>query len=151
MTQGELGARMREAGFPMDKAAVQRVEKGERGLSLDEALAFAVVLDAVPAHLFTPPGEERVALTRNFYDLDGTDMRTWLRYGKGFMFAAGDLPAELVEDRAMHAMAVHAQALVDAKRNGDSAGIQDAYHAMAAVLDAERERLEAAKREGADA
>jgi hypothetical protein len=77
-------------------------------------------------------------------------MRAWLRYGDAFIAGSGDLPEELVEDRAMHAMAVHAQALVDAKRNGDTAGIQDAYHAMEAVLDAERERREAAELEKAE-
>jgi hypothetical protein len=135
---------MREAGFPtIDKAAVLRIEKDEggRGISLDEAFAFAAVLDAVPAQLFTPPGDERISVTRQFYDLDGTDMRAWLRYGGSFRFGGGDdLPEELWQDRAMHSMATAAMALVDAMRNDDSAGKIDAYRAIEAALDAERER-----------
>jgi transcriptional regulator with XRE-family HTH domain len=150
MTQGDLGARMREAGYPMDKAAVQRVEKGDRGVSLDETLAFAAVLGAVPAQMFTPPGDETVWLTKNL-GVNGEGIRAWLRYGDAFVADSGDLPEELWQDRAMQAMAVLARALVDADRNKDKAGIQDAFRAMRDVLDAERERREAAEREKAEA
>jgi transcriptional regulator with XRE-family HTH domain len=149
LTQGDVGARMREAGFPMDKAAVQRVEKGERGISLDEALAFASVLSAVPAQLLTPPGDEDVYLTKNV-GVNGAGMRAWLRYGDAFIADGGDLPDELFRDRVMQAMAVYAQALVDAKRNDDKAGIQDAYRAIETVLDRERERQDEATRQKAD-
>lgn len=149
LTQGELGARMREAGHPtIDKVAVLRIEKGERGLSLDEALAFASVLHAVPAQLFTPPGDELVSITEN-YAVDGADMRAWLRYGDALIAHSGDLPEELWQDRAVQKMAVAAIALVDAMRNDDKAGKVDAYHAIEAALGAERERREAAKREKA--
>ena len=47
----------------------------------------------------------------------------------------------------MEAMAVHVRALIDANRNKDKAGIQDAFRAMRDVLDAERERREAAESE----
>jgi len=151
LTQGDLGALMREAGHPtIDNVAVLRIEKGERGISLDEAFAFASVLDAVPAQMFTPPGDELVAVTRNFYDLDGRDMRAWLRYGHAFMFAEGDLPEELSQDRAMARMVAAAVALVDAMRNDDKAGKVDAYQTIEAAVDVERERREAAEREKAE-
>jgi hypothetical protein len=146
MSQAELGRRMREAGYPLDKAAVLRIEKGERGISLDEALAFASVLAAVPAQMLTPPGDEFVYLTKNV-GVDGEGIRAWLRFGDSFIAHSGDLPDELFQDRAMQAMAIHARALVDAERNEDKAGIQEAFRAMKTVLDDERERQEEAKRE----
>ncbi len=141
MTQGDLGGLMREAGYPMDKAAVQRVEKGERGISLDEALAFASVLSAVPAQLLTPPGDEDVYLTKNV-GVNGAGMRAWLRYGDAFIAHSGDIPDELARDRAMQAMAIHARALVDAMRNDDKAGKVEAFRAIEQTLVAERERVE---------
>ena len=145
MSQDALAQAMRKAGYPMDKAAVLRIEKGQRGISLDEAFAFASVLYAVPAQLFTPPGDELVWLTRNMA-VDGSGMRAWLRYGDAFIAHSGDLPEELWQDRAVEKMAVAAIALVDAMRNDDKAGKVDAYHAIETALHAERERREAAER-----
>ena len=144
LSLGALGHLMREAGHStIDKAAVLRIEQGKRGISLDEAFAFASVLFAVPAQLFTPPGDELIYISQN-YAVDGGGMRAWLRYGDAFVAHGGDLPEELWQDRAMEAMAVHARALVDADRNNDKAGIQDAFRAMRDVLHAERERREVA-------
>jgi hypothetical protein len=150
MSQAELGRRMREAGYPLDKAAVLRIEKGERGISLDEALAFASVLSAVPAQMLTPPGDECVYLEKDVR-VNGAGMRAWLRFGDSFIADSGDLPDELFRDRAMQAMAIHARALVDAERNEDKAGIQEAFRAMKTVLDEERKRQDDAKREKAEA
>jgi transcriptional regulator with XRE-family HTH domain len=149
MSQAALAQAMGEAGYRMDKAAVTRIENGERGISLDEAFAFASVLSAVPAQLFTPPGNEDVCLTENVA-VNGAGMRAWLQYGDAFVAQSGDLPEELVRDRALEAMAVYALALVDAKRNEDKAGIQDAYRALERTILAERERREAAERDKED-
>ena len=107
------------------------------------------VLSAVPAQLFTPPGNEDVWLTENVA-VNGAGMRAWLQYGDAFVAQSGDLPEELVRDRALEAMAVYALALVDAKRNEDKAGIQDAYRALERTILAERERREAAERDKED-
>ena len=74
-------------------------------------------------------------------------MRAWLRYGDAYVASSGDLPDELFADRAQAAMAVHAQALVDAKRGCDKAGIQEAYKAMEQTLLDERERRKRAPEE----
>jgi transcriptional regulator with XRE-family HTH domain len=149
MTQGDLGSRMREAGYPMDKAAVQRVEKGERGISLDEALAFIAVLSAVPAQMLTPPGDEDVYLKKN-YGVNGAGLRAWLRYGDAHIAQSGDLPEELWQDRAMEAMAVHALAYVDATRNRDKAGREEAFEGMWLTIERERGRREVAGQEEAE-
>jgi hypothetical protein len=48
-------------------------------------------------------------------------------------------------------MVAAAMALVDAKRNEDKVGIQDAYLALERTLLAERDRREAVEREKSDA
>ena len=64
-SQETLAQTMTERGAcPLSKAALLRIEKGKgfdeggRGLSLDEAIALAAVLNAAPAHLLTPPEGE---------------------------------------------------------------------------------------------
>ena len=139
MSQAELGRRMREAGYPLDRAAVLRIEKGERGISLDEALAFASVLYAVPAQMLTPPEGEDVWLTKDF-GVNGEGMRAWLRFGDSFIADSGDIPNELFEARAQQAITIFANGLVDANRNGDKAGIKEAFRAIERTVLAERER-----------
>src|SRR5215204_2085222 len=141
MSQAELGRRMRQAGYPLDKAAVLRIEKGERGISLDEALAFASVLAAIPAQMLTPPGDEYVYLTKNF-GVDGAGMRAWLRFGDSFIAHSGDLPDELFAARAQQAIVIYAKGLVDANLNRDKAGAEEAFRAMQATFDEERKRQE---------
>jgi hypothetical protein len=141
MSQAELGRRMREAGYPLDKAAVLRIEKGERGISLDEALAFASVLAAVPAQMLTPPGDEYVYLTKNV-GVNGSGMRAWLRFGDSFIAHSGDIPDELFVARAQQAILIYAKGLVDANLNRDKAGAEEAFRAMQATFDEERKRQE---------
>ena len=54
MTQRDLAERLAAIGQPMTQAAVTRIERGERRVSLDEAIAIAAVLDVAPIHLFLP-------------------------------------------------------------------------------------------------
>src|SRR4051794_36781484 len=121
MSQAGLGRRMRAAGYALDNAAGLRVEKGERGESVDAALAFASVLSAVPAQMLTPPGDEYVYLTKNV-GVNGAGMRAWFRFGDSFIAHSGDIPDELFVARAQQAIVIYAKALVDANRNRDKAG-----------------------------
>jgi transcriptional regulator with XRE-family HTH domain len=143
MSQTELAQRMTDWGRPMSREALLRIENGSRGVSLDEALALAATLFAVPPHLLTPLGDEYVWLTDKM-GVDGEGMRAWLRYGDAFIADSGDLPDELVADRLQEAIAVHAQALVDATRGNDEAGKREALRAIGqAVLEGERRRTDA--------
>src|SRR5688500_4231713 len=80
LTQTELAQLMTDAGLPLSKPALLRIENGERGLSLDEAIALSAVLYAVPAHLLTPPDDGIVALTDKL-GVDGEGLRAWLLHG----------------------------------------------------------------------
>jgi transcriptional regulator with XRE-family HTH domain len=59
-SQQQLADRLAELGSPMDRVAIAKLE-GEtkpRGLSLDEALLFALALDVAPTNLFLPLDED---------------------------------------------------------------------------------------------
>jgi transcriptional regulator with XRE-family HTH domain len=141
LSQAELARRMRVDGRPMSKVAVLRIEKGERGISLDEAIAFAAVLNVPPPQLFTPPEGKLVALTGN-RAVDSGGMRAWLRYGDSFVADSGNLPAELEADRYLRSATIRAQALVDAERAGDKEGIKEAFLGLREVVDAYRAKVE---------
>ncbi len=122
LSQAELAKLMNDAGQEMSKVALLRIEKGQRGLSLDEALAFAAVLRAVPAHMLSPRAGEVVMLTKN-EGVDGEGLRAWLRTGDAF----GDFQPKLGRDLE-RLVRVHAEALVDAR--DDRAGQRDALVAL---------------------
>lgn len=80
LSQAELGEAMTRAGYEMGKTAVLRVENGTRELKLDEAIAFAQVLNLPFAYLLEPAPDGMVALTENFAT-DGDGMTRWLVTG----------------------------------------------------------------------
>jgi transcriptional regulator with XRE-family HTH domain len=129
LTQEELAERMRAAGYPLSKSAIVRIEKDERGISLDEALALTLALGGVFAQMLTPAGEDQVAV-HDSYGFDGDALRSWLRTGDPFTGGREEQLAEIDE-----IVVRRAQALVDAGRNNDNAGAQEAIDALAEALD----------------
>lgn len=71
-------------GVPVDRATIARVELGNRELSLDEALLYALALNVAPVHLFVPVGtkdkdaDEPVRLGLNL-ECSPAEMRAWIR------------------------------------------------------------------------
>jgi transcriptional regulator with XRE-family HTH domain len=145
LSQAELARQMRERGQPMSKAAVLRIESGERGLSLDEALAFAWVLNAAPAHLLSPPEGEYVMLTADG-GVDGSGLRNWLLFGDPLLLST---EGKRVKTRmnAVFTIEALAQAIVDAKRGGDRAGVDAAALRLRDVIATHQDELEAIERE----
>jgi hypothetical protein len=63
----------------MGQAAITRIERGERKVSLDEAIAIAAVLDIAPVHLFMPiDGDGTVRLAPGL-EVDQAKARRWSR------------------------------------------------------------------------
>jgi transcriptional regulator with XRE-family HTH domain len=127
LTQGQLADELTAAGIPMSKTALLGIENGKRGLSLDEALGITAVLNAVPAHMFTPPEGAWVRLT----DKTGTDalgFREFLRYG--FPWSLDAVPVEYLPEEEREKFQLElahiALTLVDAYRGVDRVGIKDA-------------------------
>jgi hypothetical protein len=153
MSQAELAQRATDVGRPLDRAAVLRIESGQRGLALDEAVALATILRAAPAHLLTPPEGELVALTDK-EAVDGEALRNWLMYGAPFLGMA----AAVAVDRDQEQLALRAQlerdltqyalALTDAVRGEDKAGIRLAGEAIVLAVGDYQEAIE--RREQSD-
>lgn len=80
MNQGKLAAILTASGTPMSKTALLRLERGQRGLSLDEALAITEKLAAVFATMLTPPEDKLVRLSESLA-IGGADLRTWMVSG----------------------------------------------------------------------
>jgi transcriptional regulator with XRE-family HTH domain len=144
MSQTELAQRMTDVGRPMSKAALLRIENRVRGLSLDEAIALAAVLYAVPTQLLTPPEGRFIALTEKM-GADGEGLRNWLVYGDPVLAmpvpidsdeARGVLRARLERDLTRHALS-----LADAVRGEDKAGIRAAGEAIVEAVGAYQEAL----------
>ena len=133
----QLARELTDAGRPMSKLALLRIENGDRKLSLDEALALAQILYVAPAHLLTPTEGELVWLT-NGVGLEGQELRDFLLTGQPVQ-AWPETPIE--EDVASlelileGALAAYAVALVDAMRGGDRAGAKAAVDAMGKAVD----------------
>jgi transcriptional regulator with XRE-family HTH domain len=93
LTQAELAERLTELGRPMSKTSLMRLERGERDVSLDEALAITAALDAVPAFMLTPPDDADVEIELTGEHVLGSgQMREWLR--KGTPAFRGGVPAD---------------------------------------------------------
>ena len=150
LTQAELAFKIESTGTPMSKAALLRIERGERGLSLDEALALAMALNAVPAYLLSPPAGAVIAVSDTFA-MDGAGLREWLRYG---LWNWEPAPDEGHEDgrRAnfQRNLAALALALVDAIRGKDEAGLWDAERALIREVVRRQKELEHAQEEADD-
>jgi transcriptional regulator with XRE-family HTH domain len=131
VSQTELAQRMTEAGRPMSKRALLGIEKGKeeggRGLSLDEALSLCYLLRAAPATMLSPAEDELVWLTDDA-GVDGDALRNWLRYGA--VFSPATTREKLREDIEQVVLG-YAQALLDAHKGNDGAGVRDAVMGLA--------------------
>lgn len=76
----ELAGRMTAEGVPWDRSVVANLETGRRsGLSVEEWLALARVLDVPPLHLLAPlDDDEPVAVTPNL-TVPAKTLRAWIR------------------------------------------------------------------------
>ena len=73
LSQGDLAERL---GWKQE--TVSRLERGSRGISVDECVALAVALDTSPAHLLTPlDPNQTMALTPNLV-VEVTTARQWI-------------------------------------------------------------------------
>ena len=132
LSQSELARLMTDAGRPLSKIAVLRCESGDRGISLDEALTFAIVLEIAPAHLLTPAEGAHLWVT-NRMGLDGGELRNWLIFGDPFLITA-DGRRVRSRNRLWMTIESQAQAIVDAKRAGDEHLAKDAMNALLAAV-----------------
>jgi transcriptional regulator with XRE-family HTH domain len=132
-SQTALAQRLTEAGQPMSKAALLRIESGERGLLLDEALALAQVLHVAPAHLLSPEDDEQIALTPSF-SVDGAGLRNWLLFGAPMLAMTEEGQRASARIKLAFNIEDYARAIVDARDGRDKAGLESATRALEAVI-----------------
>ena len=57
-SQQDLADKLASYGIALDRSAVARLERGQRGISLEEAMYLALALDVAPVHLIVDPDGE---------------------------------------------------------------------------------------------
>jgi transcriptional regulator with XRE-family HTH domain len=78
-TQQELAAAMAEAGVDLGEPAITRMERGTRGVSLDEAIALAAVLGVSPLHMIVPLDNDAQLDVTPGITVPVLDARSWVR------------------------------------------------------------------------
>ncbi len=80
MSQRELVMRVNSSlGLDMKQPTVTRIERGERKVTLDEMVVFALALDVAPVHLLVPiDSDEPIRLAPNL-EASPYDTRAWIR------------------------------------------------------------------------
>ena len=132
VSQNELARRMTEEGRPMSKAALLRIENGQRGLMLDEALALAELLNVATGHLLSPREGELVWLTDK-RGVDAAGMRNWLLFADPLLWSPTGHRVRL-RLQLVQAIEVYAQAIIDAKNGGDDERQRVAIDALEAAI-----------------
>ncbi len=77
-TQADLAAALAGTGLDIGEPAITRMERGSRGVSLDEAIAISAVLGVSPLHMFVPLDDDGSQLTPQM-SVPATDARAWAR------------------------------------------------------------------------
>ena len=150
LNQTELAAMMSEAGRPLSKAGLLRIENGDRGISLDEAIALAFSLRAVPANLLSPPEGAVVELTAKAA-VDGGGMRNWLVAGDPILAwpaTPRDEDRDALAEILMRKVTYAATGMLDASRANDQAGMRAGLDAITNAIDKHRgalQQIEASK------
>jgi transcriptional regulator with XRE-family HTH domain len=77
--QHHLAAALAEAGVDMGEPAITRLERGLRGVSLDEVIAIAAVLGVSPLHMFVPLDNNGLLDVAPAITVPVLDARAWAR------------------------------------------------------------------------
>lgn len=99
-TQQDLAEALAAAGVEMGEFAVVRMERGPRGVSLDEAIAISAVLGVSPLHMLVPLEDDSIQLTPQ-RAVDAADARAWLR---------GQRPLREADERLFYAQTPESEA-----------------------------------------
>jgi len=78
-TQSDLAAALAGNGVDLAEPAVTRMERGSRGVSLDEAIAIAAVLGVSPLHMFVPLDDNDSSQVTPQMSVPVTEARAWAR------------------------------------------------------------------------
>jgi transcriptional regulator with XRE-family HTH domain len=78
-TQQQLADRLAALDCPIDRSIIAKIESGKRGVSLDEAFAFAAALGVSPAALALPRGTDTDVRVAPNLTVRGYEAYRWLQ------------------------------------------------------------------------
>ena len=114
-------------------------------MGLDEALALAYVFHVAPATMLSPPRASTFG-SRAPCAVEGWELRFWLLFGDPTLWTPEGQRVRARMD-LVFTIEGFAQAIVDAKRGGDTAGSQAAAEALRDAINHHRQKIEAIARE----
>lgn len=79
MSARALADTISRMGGTLGRAAIAKIEVGDRGVSLDEALLLAAALEVAPVHLFMPLDDEVKVRVVPAAAVSATHGRAWVR------------------------------------------------------------------------
>jgi transcriptional regulator with XRE-family HTH domain len=90
-TQQQLASALADVGVDLGEPAVTRLERGARGVSLDDVIAIAAVLGVSPLHMIVPLENDVTADLAPQLPAPVADARAWFR-GQRPLRESDDLP-----------------------------------------------------------
>jgi transcriptional regulator with XRE-family HTH domain len=78
-SQQDLADRLSELGAPLDRAGIARLENGNRGISLDDAITLTVALGAQFMHMIIPLNRNAEMALAPALTVRSSEARQWFR------------------------------------------------------------------------
>jgi transcriptional regulator with XRE-family HTH domain len=141
LSQSELARQMTDQGRPLSKAALLRIENGQRGLSLDEAMAISAILRVAPALMLSPADDDSYVWLTDKEGVNASAIRSFLRFGDALRLTT-DGQRDRLSEELERRIVMLANALMDADRTKNVAARRDALVALADTAAGYREALE---------
>jgi transcriptional regulator with XRE-family HTH domain len=105
LSQQDLADKLASYGIALDRSAVARLERGRRGISLEEAMYLALAIDVAPVHLIVDPdGELPIVIGKTSPPVAPFEARGWIRgeiplYEQDIKIYLSEIPLEEFERR----------------------------------------------------
>ena len=78
-TQQQLADELASIGVRLDASGITRMERGSRGVTLDDVIAIAAALGVSPLHMFIPLDNDDMVNAAPGISADVLDVRAWIR------------------------------------------------------------------------
>lgn len=91
-TQQDLSEALAAVGVRLESTVINRLERGSRGVSLDEAFALAAVLNASPLYLLSPPDMRTDVELAPDLSVSAGVVQEWIKGRRSLRTAQSDTP-----------------------------------------------------------
>lgn len=160
MSQAEVAAKMDDAGFPINRATLAKIEAGgtrRDNLTVDEAMALCSVLGLAPVYALTPTGLTPEIRVTDKVTLDPIEARYWIMgtqalsesTARSYYSEVADSVYAARQRTGVHHLVNEVQAFIDAAGEDDREAMADSIDAINSELDRQRDALNRLKRQAA--